>query len=95
MVQILGFFVLVAVAVFAIKLAFLFLILAGLIFRTRETIGVLMLCGALALISKYPFIGWSLVAVIAITAILRLQREDTQKQSVDTAIAEDEPPASA
>ena len=59
------------------KLVFLALILAGLIFRTKETIGLLLVGGTITLIGKYPLIGWSLLAVVIVAAIAKVVRSDT------------------
>lgn len=58
------------------KLVILGLILAGLIFRTKETIGLLLLGGMITLIGAYPLIGWPLVAVVVAVAIAKAMRPE-------------------
>ena len=56
MAQVIGFLILVAVTVVALKLAILLVLLVGLIFRTRETVGLLMIGGILTAFAAHPLI---------------------------------------
>ena len=55
------------VFVAAIKAAIILLILAGLIFRTKETAGVLILMGSFPLIGTYPLVAIGVVGLAALT----------------------------
>lgn len=56
------------------KLVILGLVLAGLVFRTKETLGLLLIGGIITLIGRYPLIGWSLLAVVIVAAIANAMR---------------------
>lgn len=60
-----------AMAIAVVKLVIVALMIAGLIFRTKETIGLLILLGLWALLKAYPAIGFSLLGMIAIVAVVR------------------------
>ena len=62
--QVVGYILLVGLAIFAIKLALIFLLLAGLIFRTKETVGLLLLGAILYGFKAYPLISVGLAAVL-------------------------------
>lgn len=55
-----------ALAVTALKLAILALIVAGLIFRTKETIGLVVFFGTLGAVSQYPMqcLGIATIAIL-------------------------------
>lgn len=61
-------------AITVIKAAIIALVVAGLIFRTQQTIGLLALGGLITLVGTYPLIGLGLVAVLIITAVARAVR---------------------
>ena len=88
MAQLFGALLLIGLAVFAIKIAFVFLILAGLIFRTKETIGLLIVLGAWALFKAHPVAGIGLFAIAGIYAIVRAAKSD----SATTEEVSDPPP---
>lgn len=73
--QLLGFIALVAVAVFAIKLAILLLLLAGLVFRTKETVGLITILAIFAGFSAHPALGAGLL-VLAILVSLYFKRKE-------------------
>lgn len=58
-------------AVAAIKLVLIVLILAGLIFRTKETLGVLLLFGLGALLTKNPVMAGIPIAILLIFGTYR------------------------
>jgi len=60
-----------------LKLVLLALVLAGLIWRTKETIGLLLFGGMLTLAGKYPLIGWPLLIIVVVVAIAKAMRSDT------------------
>lgn len=77
MMRIILAFLLFGMIIAAAKLAILVLVLVGLIFRTKETIGLLLVGGTITLIGKYPLIGWSLLAVVIVAAIAKAVRSYT------------------
>lgn len=82
--QIVGILLVVALAIVAIKLAIAAIILAGLIFRPKETIGVVLLLGAFALLRTYPMASFGIVALLIVYAIIKLAKSDTADDPVDT-----------
>ncbi|CAN5293261.1 hypothetical protein BH11PSE5_BH11PSE5_30100 [soil metagenome] len=65
--KVLAAILLFGVFVAAIKAALVLLILAGLIFRTKETAGLLILMGSVHLIATYPLIALSVAGVVGLT----------------------------
>lgn len=57
-------------AIAVLKMIIIAIVLAGLIFRTKATIGLLFLGGFLTLLAAQPLIGLGLLAVIAIAAFI-------------------------
>ena len=84
--RIILFLLVFGAVVTAFKLAILALVLAGLIFRTKETIGLLLLGVTFTLISKYPLIGWPLLATVVIVAIVQAMRDDPPRIEGSTAL---------
>lgn len=70
MAQLFAAILIIGFAVFAFKVAILLLFLAGLIFRTKETIGLILILGAFALLSAYPVAGIAVIIVAAISAFV-------------------------
>ena len=64
MPQLLGVILLIGLAVFAFKVAILLLFLAGLIFRTKETVGLIAILAVIAGFSAHPLIGIGIIAVL-------------------------------
>lgn len=62
--EILTFFLLVALLAVAFKIALVLLFLAGLIFRTKETVGLLAILAIFAGFSAHPGIGVTLLVLI-------------------------------
>lgn len=54
MAQFIGILLFIGLAVFAIKIALIALILAGLIFKTKETVSILVVLIVLALLRNHP-----------------------------------------
>lgn len=69
--RIIGALLLVGLIVVAVKVAILLLFLAGLIFRTKETIGLIAILAVFALLAKYPVAGFALIGVLVLIAIIR------------------------
>lgn len=82
MVQFIGFLMLIAVAVVAFKLAILLLLLAGLIFRTKETVGLITILAIFAGFSAHPAIGAGLL-ILAILVSLYFKRKERQAAKPD------------
>lgn len=82
--QLIGILLVVALAIVAIKLAIAAIILAGLIFRPKETIGVALLLGAFALLRTYPMASFGIVAMLIVYAIIKLAKSHTADDPVDT-----------
>lgn len=71
MQQVIGLIIILAIGIVAIKVAIALLVLAGLIFRTKETIGLLAICGIFAGFSAHPGIGFGILGLVAIIALYR------------------------
>jgi hypothetical protein len=69
--QLLGALLLIGLAIFAVKVAILLLFLAGLIFRTKETAGLLAILGIVALFRNYPVACLVVLGVAGLVAIIR------------------------
>ena len=67
--KILGGIVLFSMVLAAFKIAIILLILAGLIFRTKETLGLLAIGAGFALLQAQPAAGMGVIALIAILAL--------------------------
>lgn len=55
---------LVALVIYAFQLAVILLLLAGLIFRTKETVGLILILAVFAGFSAYPLVGCGLVVAL-------------------------------
>lgn len=80
--QIIAILLVVALAVVAIKLALVAIVLAGLIFRPKETLGVVLLLGAFAVLRTYPMASFGIVALLIIYAIIKVSKSDTGEDTV-------------
>ena len=80
--QIIGILLVVALAIVAIKLALVAIVLAGLIFRPKETLGVVLLLGAFAVLQAYPIVSFGIVALLIIYAIIKVSKSGTAAHSV-------------
>lgn len=67
----------------AIKLAIVALIIGGLIFRTKETIGLLVLGGLFTLIAAHPIAGLSVLAGTITIGVILKERECRKAQALD------------
>jgi hypothetical protein len=70
-------------AMAVIKFAVIVLILAGLIFRTKETIGLLVIGGTLSLIRTYPVLTFGSLAAIALVSFLYKKRGEAMARAID------------
>ena len=60
-------------ALAVLKMVIVVIVIAGLIFRTKETIGLLLLGGFLTLLAAQPLIGLGLLGIAAIVKAVRKQ----------------------
>ncbi|EQB17812.1 hypothetical protein L284_06430 [Novosphingobium lindaniclasticum LE124] len=59
------------------KMVIVALVIGGLIFRTKETIGLLLLGGLFTLMSKHPAIGIPLVIGLLVIGFMAKKAEET------------------
>ncbi len=64
-----------ALAMVVIKMIIVALVIAGLIFRTKETIGLLLIGGLLTLIAAQPLLGLGITAALITTGVVLKNRE--------------------
>lgn len=69
--RIVGGIIVVGLIVTAIKLAIFLLVLWGLIFRTSVTVTILLIGGAMTLLSAHPAIGFSVIAMVGLWTLYR------------------------
>ena len=72
-----------SVAMALLKLVIVALVIAGLIFRTKETIGFLLLGGMVALISANPVVGLALLALIIVIAAVTHAKRSASRQALE------------
>lgn len=79
--QFLGYLMLFGLLMTTAKIAIILLILAGLIFRTKETVGVLVIGGILTAFSNYP---WTVTLIATTLALLGyyFRRKELQVDAV-------------
>lgn len=71
MAQLLVFFLIVGAAVVALKIAIIMIFLVGLIWRPKETIGLIVVLGAFALLNNYPAPIIGGLGLLALVALVR------------------------
>ncbi len=71
MLQVLQILLVASVIVFAIKAALILLLIAGLIFRTKETVGLLAVLIVIALFNRYTTAALALLGVVGVVALVR------------------------
>jgi hypothetical protein len=81
MVQIIGFLMIIAVAILAIKVALIMVFFIGIIFRPKETIGLILVLGVLALLRNYP-VPSLLVGIIGTAGIIYMNRKAAASKEV-------------
>ena len=74
--EIIAIMLLAALLTVTLKIAFVFLILAGLIFRTQETVGLLMIGGILTGFAAHPLIGIGLLVTTLLVGRYFKKRHD-------------------
>lgn len=81
-----GFLMIVGLVVTVFKLALFLLVVAGLIFRTKETVGLLLLVGVMAASAAHPLIGTGL-ALVLLTISLYFKHKEKRAQVEEAAKA--------
>ena len=78
--EIAGFILLFALVTAAIKAAVLLLLLAGLIFRTPQTIGLILFCGVTTGFCTYPLAASAITAsLLAISLWFKRKEADASR----------------
>lgn len=83
MAQIISAILLVGLAIFAFRLALLLLLIAGLIFRTKETVFLICFLAAIAAFNANPMIGSALFIVIIGIVIYRANKKPPEPDDFD------------
>lgn len=84
--QFLGIIIAIAMLITAFKFAIGLLFLAGLIFRTKETVGLILFLGILALFNKYTAFSLVLIGVAVVVGLVRwLARTSDRPELIDGA----------
>ncbi|SFR84765.1 hypothetical protein [Sphingomonas jatrophae] len=65
-----------ALAMAVLQMALVGLVLAGLIFRPKETIGLLLICGTISLFAAHPYICLGLLAAGGLVALAKSKGTD-------------------
>lgn len=81
MPQLFLFIFMVALLIYAIKVAILIILFAGLIFRTKETIGLIIILAIFALISAHPVIS---IVTIVLAATITLYKGASKSAEAST-----------
>lgn len=85
--RVLGFLALVGLVVTVFKLAIILLVVAGLIFRTKETVGLLLLLAVMAGFAAHPLIGTGLgLVLLAICLYYKKKEKGKEVESAVTAL---------
>ena len=79
--EIVAFFLLAALLTVALKVALVFLFLAGLIFRTNETVGLIVILAIFAGFRAHPGIGFAIAAGLTAIGLYRSGSEQPDKLS--------------
>lgn len=75
MLRIVGALLIAILVVAALRLAIILVLLAGLIFRTKQTVGLLAVLLLMGLFAKYPLICSGLVAILVIVKWIRKAKQ--------------------
>lgn len=70
-------------AITLVKAVIVALVIAGLIFRTQQTIGLLALGGLLTLIATYPPIGIGIVLILIVMAIIKAAKGRREVSAIE------------
>lgn len=91
--RILATLLVIGLAIQAIKIAFVFLVLAGLIFRTKETAGLLILFALIAIFNRYTAVCLAIGGVALVYATYRwIGKKDESPDSEQLSLPLSDPP---
>ena len=82
--KILGILLLIGAFIVAVKVALALLLLAGLIFRTKETISLIAILAAIAGFNAHPAIGITIIIVLIAASFLLKKKEDAANPAAIT-----------
>lgn len=85
--KVIGIILLIGLFVVALKIAIIVLLLTGLIFRTKETVGLIVILATISFFSNHPAIGFAAIATLVIMGIVKLLKSDVAPKVItdDTA----------
>lgn len=83
MAQVIVAILLLGAFVLAIKVALLMIFLVGLIWRPKETIALIVVLGAFALVRNYPGPVAGVVGVLALVGVVRLVRRKGEPATLE------------
>ena len=83
MAQVIVAILLLGAFVLAIKVALLMIFLVGLIWRPKETIALIVVLGAFALVNNYPRPVAVVVGLLALVGIVRLLRRKGEPATLE------------
>lgn len=84
MPQLIGIILLIGFAMFALQVAILLLLLAGLIFRTKETVGLIAILAIIAGFTAQPLIATGVVIVLIAISLYFKNKEKKAGQINET-----------
>jgi hypothetical protein len=84
MPQLIGIILLIGFAMFAFQVAILLLLLAGLIFRTKETVGLIAILAIIAGFTAQPLIATGVVIVLIAISLYFKNKEKKAGQINET-----------
>ena len=79
--KILGAIVVVSMVLAAFKLALVLLLVAGLIFRTKEMLGLLAVLATWAAFKAWPTVGFSILGLLAVYALVKAMRQPPETET--------------
>jgi len=81
--QIVGAILLIGLFIYAFQLALILLIVAGLIFRTKETVGLLLILAIFAGLRAAPLVGLGLLVLFVVAAIVKAVKKAPKEKAID------------
>lgn len=82
MARIIGAIIAFALAIAVLKMLIIALLIAGLIFRPTETVGLLIIGGLFTLFATYPVAGIALLALAAVAGIVHVARQESDPKTL-------------
>ena len=83
MAQVIVAILLLGAFVLAIKVALLMIFLVGLIWRPKETIALIVVLGAFALVRNYPGLVAGIVGVLVLVGVVKLIRRKERPATLE------------